>query len=102
MRWSEPPSAARRHWPATPEPPTQNSTGREARPSARPIALVLGNEERGLAASVAAACERRVMIPGGGAVESLNVAAAAAILIHHFFGRRGPAPAWPSRFNSGS
>jgi TrmH RNA methyltransferase len=74
-------------------PPTQNFAGREARPPARPIALVLGNEERGLAADVAAACERRVMIPGGGAVESLNVAAAAAILIHHFFGRGGPAPA---------
>ena len=56
--------------------------------SGRPAALVLGNEEHGLDPAVAAACERRVTIPGGGAVESLNVSAAAAILIHHFFGRR--------------
>lgn len=53
----------------------------------RPAALVLGNEEHGLAPAVAAACERLVTIPGGGAVESLNVSAAAAILLHHFFGR---------------
>lgn len=54
--------------------------------ASRPMALVLGNEERGLAAEVEAACERRVRIPGRGAIESLNVAAAAAILLHHFFG----------------
>ena len=61
-------------------------------PPAKPVALVLGNEETGLAAGVAAACDRLVRIPGGGAVESLNVAAAAAILLHHFFGRASPAP----------
>jgi RNA methyltransferase, TrmH family len=66
------------------------------RGAARPVALVLGNEERGLDAGVAAACERLVMIPGAGAVESLNVAAAAAILVHHFFGRRRPAGAEPA------
>jgi TrmH RNA methyltransferase len=66
------------------------SLGRHPQPKvsgAKPVALVLGNEERGLASEVAAACDRLVMIPGGGAVESLNVSAAAAILIHHFFGR---------------
>ena len=57
-------------------------------PKARPVALVLGNEEHGLAAEVLAACERNVLIPGCGAIESLNVAAAGAILMHGFFGRR--------------
>jgi RNA methyltransferase, TrmH family len=63
----------------------------DARPGKRgdrPVALVLGNEEHGLDPAVAAACARLVTIPGGAAVESLNVSAAAAILIHHFFGRR--------------
>ncbi len=58
--------------------------GREA----RPVALVLGNEEGGLSPAVAAACERLVTIPGAGAIESLNVSAAAAILMHHFVGAR--------------
>ncbi|MDF9832279.1 TrmH RNA methyltransferase [Ereboglobus sp. PH5-5] len=47
----------------------------------RPVALVLGNEETGLSANVAAACTRFVTIPGTGNVESLNVSAAAAILM---------------------
>ena len=54
----------------------------------RPVALVLGNEEHGLAPEVAAACEQLVTIPGSGAVESLNVSAAAAVLCWEFFGRR--------------
>ena len=53
-----------------------------------PWALVLGNEEHGLAPEVEAACTRLVTIPGSGRVESLNVSAAAAILIHGL-GRRG-------------
>ncbi len=53
-----------------------------------PWALVLGNEEHGLAPDVEAACARLVTIPGSGRVESLNVAAAAAILIHDL-GSRG-------------
>ncbi|HEY5078445.1 MAG TPA: RNA methyltransferase [Opitutaceae bacterium] len=52
-----------------------------------PWALVLGNEENGLAPAVEAACTRLVTIPGGGRVESLNVSAAAAVLIHEL-GRR--------------
>ncbi len=65
--------------------------GREPQPGAapaKPIALVLGNEERGLAPEVAAACDRLVFIRGSGAVESLNVAAAAAVLLYHFVGTR--------------
>jgi TrmH RNA methyltransferase len=61
--------------------------GARARP-AGPWALVLGNEERGLAPDVRAACTRLVTIPGSGRVESLNVSAAAAVLIHEL-GRRG-------------
>jgi RNA methyltransferase, TrmH family len=54
----------------------------------RPIALVLGNEEHGLAPEVMAACTRLVTLPGSGAVESLNVSVAAAVLIWEFFGRQ--------------
>jgi RNA methyltransferase, TrmH family len=52
-----------------------------------PWALVLGNEESGLAPAVEAACTRLVTIPGGGRVESLNVSAAAAVLIHELVRR---------------
>lgn len=51
-------------------------------PRDRPIALVLGNEERGISAPVLAACRRHVRIPGRGRIQSLNVAQAAAVLIH--------------------
>ncbi len=65
----------------------------------RPVALVLGNEERGLAPEVAAACEELVRIPGKGAIESLNVSAAAAVLCWEFFGRLsiGPSRRTPPR-----
>jgi TrmH RNA methyltransferase len=56
----------------------------------RPIALVLGNEEYGLGADVAAACTRLVTIPGGGAVESLNVSVAAAVLMWELMVRKTP------------
>ena len=50
---------------------------------ARPIALVLGNEETGLSPGVARACSELVAISGHGEwVESLNVAVAAGILMH--------------------
>ena len=55
----------------------------------KPIALVLGNEEQGLAPDVAAHCTRLVTIPGSGKVESLNVSVAAAILMWELIGRRG-------------
>lgn len=51
-------------------------------PRDRPMALVLGAEERGLSVPVAAACRRSVRIPGAGRVQSLNVAQAAAVLLH--------------------
>jgi len=58
----------------------------------RPVALVLGNEERGLAPDVAAACDDLARIPGRGAIESLNVSAAAAVLCWEFFGRTNSGP----------
>ena len=51
-------------------------------PRDRPIALVLGNEERGVSREVLEACRGRVRIPGSGRVQSLNVAQAAAVLLH--------------------
>lgn len=53
-----------------------------------PVALVLGNEEHGLAPDVAAACTRLVTISGSGKVESLNVSVTAAILVWELVGRR--------------
>jgi TrmH RNA methyltransferase len=63
-------------------------TMRRAR-SARPIALVLGNEEHGLAPETAAACTRLVTLPGSGKIESLNVSVAAGVLLWELIGRRG-------------
>ncbi len=54
----------------------------------RPPALILGNEERGMAPEIAAHCDRLVKIPGAETVESLNVSAAAAVLCWEFFGQR--------------
>lgn len=57
-------------------------------PRDMPVALVLGNEERGVPATTLAACAHVARIPGGGGVQSLNVAAAAAIAIHIFAAAR--------------
>lgn len=54
----------------------------EAARSTKPVALVLGNEEHGLAPEVAAACTQLVTIPGSGRVESLNVSVAGAVLLY--------------------
>jgi TrmH RNA methyltransferase len=62
-------------------------TPRRERPP-QPIALVLGNEEHGMAPETAAACTRLVTIPGGGKVESLNVSVAAAVLLWELCARR--------------
>jgi TrmH RNA methyltransferase len=55
---------------------------------AKPVALVLGNEERGLAPDVEQACTRLVTIPGSGRVESLNVSVAAAIVLWELVGKK--------------
>lgn len=54
----------------------------------KPFALLLGNEEQGLAPDVASACTRLVTIPSSGKVESLNVSVAAAVLMWELFARR--------------
>ena len=54
----------------------------------RPLALVLGNEEHGLAHDTLNACEAALLIPGSGRVQSLNVSATAAILIHQLSTQR--------------
>lgn len=56
-------------------------------PGKHSAALILGNEETGLAPAglalaTLAACDELVTIPGSGHIHSLNVAAAAAILIY--------------------
>lgn len=51
-----------------------------------PLALVMGNEETGLAPAVAGACTRLVTLEGSGHVESLNVSVAAGILLHALLG----------------
>lgn len=56
--------------------------------SKKPLALVMGNEEEGLAPAVVAACTRLVTIPGTGKVESLNVSVAAAVLLWECCARR--------------
>ncbi len=53
-----------------------------ALPRDRPVALVLGNEERGVGFDALETCRRRIRIPSHGAVQSLNVAQAAAVLLH--------------------
>lgn len=57
-------------------------------PAGKPIALVLGNEEHGLAPEVAKACTGLVTLAGSGKVESLNVSVAAAVLLHALLGGR--------------
>jgi TrmH RNA methyltransferase len=47
----------------------------------RPALLVVGNEREGLGDRVRAQCDVLVSVPGGGAVESLNVAVASGVLL---------------------
>lgn len=59
------------------------------------LALVLGNEGRGVSTEVLDDAQRRVRVPTAGSVESLNVAVAGALLIDRVFGLRAPAGASP-------
>ncbi|GMO17871.1 MAG: RNA methyltransferase [Spirochaetaceae bacterium] len=60
--------------------------GRQLELGRRPgIALVVGNEERGLPEPVKAHCSALLRIPGSGFIESLNVAQAAALFCHEIF-----------------
>lgn len=49
------------------------------------LAVVLGNEERGLSLDVTAACTLRARISGTGDMESLNVAQAATLFLHELY-----------------
>jgi RNA methyltransferase, TrmH family len=55
--------------------------------SGKAVAIVMGNEEHGMAPEVAKVCTRLVTIPGSGRVESLNVSVAAAVLMWELIGR---------------
>jgi RNA methyltransferase, TrmH family len=52
------------------------------------LVLVLGAEQGGVDPELARACELKLVIPGSGAVESLNVAAAAAVLLSEWLRQR--------------
>lgn len=54
---------------------------------ARPIALAVGAEGRGLSPELLAVADRRVRIPMAAGVDSLNVATAAAITLHRYASR---------------
>lgn len=54
----------------------------EVWPGNHAVALVLGNEETGLAPATLAACDDLVTVAGSGRIQSLNAAAAAAILLY--------------------
>jgi TrmH family RNA methyltransferase len=58
------------------------ATTADRAPLSEPVALVLGNEARGLPAQVAADLDLIVRIPLTGRAESLNLAAAAAVLLY--------------------
>ncbi len=50
----------------------------------KPVAIVIGNEDSGLSETVLEACSEVVAIPGGGAIDCLNVASEAAILLQKY------------------
>jgi len=52
------------------------------------LVYVIGAEGEGMDPKLVAACDRRVSIPGSGAVESLNVAAATAVLLARWISTR--------------
>ncbi len=55
---------------------------------AGPVALVFGNENRGVSEEARAASDRTYAIPMRGLVQSLNVSVAAAVSLYHAMGRR--------------
>lgn len=56
---------------------------------AKPLALVLGNEENGLPEETLKACQELARLEGSGHIQSLNVSVTAAILIHQLKHSRG-------------
>ncbi|MFN8590751.1 MAG: RNA methyltransferase [Thermomicrobiales bacterium] len=62
----------------------------------RPVALVFGNEMRGVSAEVLAHCDGLLEIPMAGMVQSLNVSVAAAVCLYEAFRQRSAAGAYDS------
>jgi len=56
---------------------------------AGPVALVFGNEHRGVSPEALAAADARYAIPMRGFTQSFNVSVAAAVSLFHAVGRRG-------------
>ncbi len=66
----------------------------DAVPLTRPLALVFGNEHRGVMADVMAQCDGETIIPMHGFVQSLNISVAAAVALATLGARlRGSVPA---------
>ena len=61
---------------------TYESPKKAFQKTAKPIALLFGNEEIGLPTSTLKACDTVVTIQGRGQIQSLNVSNSAAILLH--------------------
>ena len=58
----------------------------------RPVALVMGREEKGLSKSVAARCDDILHLPMHGEVSSLNISVATGICLYEIVRQRRPAP----------
>jgi 23S rRNA (guanosine2251-2'-O)-methyltransferase len=58
--------------------------------SSGPVAIVIGNEGKGISPGVAKLLDGTVTIPMAGQIQSLNASVAAAIIMYRvFLGRRG-------------
>ena len=68
-------------------PPGENSVPFDSLDLDRPVAVVFGNEKKGISAEVAAAADALTTIPMCGFVESLNISVAAALLVHSLSSR---------------
>ena len=65
-------------WAAIPE----EGIAPEEVPTGQPVAVIVGNEPRGLATKVQAACAGQLQIPTSGHAESLNVAVAGSVALY--------------------
>ena len=57
-------------------------------PAARPIAILLGEERRGLTIETAGLCDLTVQLPMSGRADSLNVAIAAGVMLYELVRRQ--------------
>jgi tRNA (guanosine-2'-O-)-methyltransferase len=66
----------------------ERSQGLYALDLVQPVALVFGNEHRGLTAETAAACDGHFLIPQVGMPESLNLSVACAVSLYEAYRQR--------------